>query len=212
VARDPSRTFTLREPATLSAHVKRRGSDLRVESLAIRTLFLDAKGGGDLDTGVTLNAKLDLAGLQGGLRDLIDFGALELAGKGQIAAKYRRAGAVYSGLFAAEFQGLRIAGLASQPIERDSLRLEAAMAGPVTASGLPQEWNAAQVRAEVGEIVAALSATSKDQVISAKVDASGRIPWPGSDALADARMVIRWHDASWRSTSRSSGSSPPTPR
>ncbi|MEJ7637061.1 MAG: hypothetical protein WKF75_03485, partial [Singulisphaera sp.] len=194
VAREPSRKFTLREPATLSAHVTRRGSDLRVEGLTIKTLFLDATGAGDLDRGVTLNATLDLAGLQGGLRDLIDFGALELAGKGRIAAKYRRAGAVFSGLFAAELKGLRVAGLISQPIQRDSLRLEAAIAGPVAESGLPQDWTAARFGLRTGDVVATLSATSKNQVIAATADVSGALPVAGRDALADAKMVIRWHD------------------
>ena len=179
VAREPSRTFTLREPATLSAHVTRRGSDLRVEGLTIKTLFLDATGSGDLDRGVTLNATLDLAGLQGGLRDLIDFGGLELAGKGRIKAEYRRAGAVFSGRFAAELQGLRVAGLLAEPIQRNSLRLEAAIAGPVAASGLPQDWNAARFGLRSGDVVATLSAKSKDQIVSATADVSGRMPVAG---------------------------------
>ena len=212
VAREPSRTFTLREPATLSAHVTRRGSDLRVEGLAVKTLFLDATGAGDLDRGVTLNATLDLAGLQGGLRDLIDFGGLEMAGKGRIAAEYRRAGPAFSGRFAAELQGLAHRGPARRAHPAQLVAARGRRRRPGRRVGTPPGLECRPDRPEVGRRRGHALGQVEGSVVSATADASGRIPVAGSRRSPTPGWWSAGTIASWRSTSRSSASSRPTPR
>ena len=72
------------------------------------------------------------------LRDLVEFGTLELAGKGDLAGDYRRQGKNFTGYVSALFQDLRIGGLVASPLERDELRLEAAFADRPSA-GLPRD-------------------------------------------------------------------------
>ena len=158
--RDGSRGFTLQSPAELSALVKIGQGTWALQRLAVRTAFLDATGEGDLDAGISWTAKLDLAGFQRQLRDLVEFGTLELAGKGDLAGDYRRQGKNFSGYVSASFQDLRIGGLAASPLKRDELRLEAALSGPAGDLGLPRDWDRLDLKLRTGTLTSHLAATA----------------------------------------------------
>jgi translocation and assembly module TamB len=146
VARDGEREVAVREPATLVTRLVEQAGGLRVEQLAIKTGFLDATGSGDLARGITLSASLDLAGLEQQFHDLIDFGGIELAGKGRLAADFRPLeGKTFLGRLAVEVKSLRVKGLTSDPIARQRLRIDAGVKGPVDDAGRPQAWSFAQV-------------------------------------------------------------------
>ena len=118
-ARDKGRLIAIRDPASLSAHILQRPDNLKVEQFAVKTAFLDATGAGDLESGVKVSATVDLEGLKNQLRDLIDFGNLDMAGKGRIAFDFRRPEKQrYTSRLAAEFLALRVVGLTAEPIAR----------------------------------------------------------------------------------------------
>jgi translocation and assembly module TamB len=164
-ARDRGRLIAIRDPASLSAHIVQRPDDLKVERLAMKTAFLDATGSGDLVSGVKVSATVDLEGLKNQMRDLIDFGTLDLAGKGRIAFEFRRPDRQrYTGRLAAEFLALRVVGLTAEPIARNALRLDAGASGPLVDSALPASWNLAQFVLKTDDLTAStrLSSTTTD--------------------------------------------------
>src|SRR5262249_16633680 len=119
-ARNAARAFTLRDPASLSARATRSPTGFNVQTLAVKTAALDLKGSGALEKGLTATGRFDLAALQAEFRDLVDFGGLELAGRGSIAADYRRGkpaagqgkaqAPTYVARTAAEVRGLKVVG------------------------------------------------------------------------------------------------------
>src|SRR5262249_12315549 len=132
LAREAGRVIAVRDPVTLSFRGLRERAGVRVEKLALKTAFLDATGSGDLERGIAVSAAFDRSGVQLELRELIDFGAIELAGRGRLAADLRRAGDErYAGRLAAEIRGARFAGWSSTPVERKLIRLDATATGPI---------------------------------------------------------------------------------
>lgn len=145
VARDQGRVVAVRDPASFAAQVFQGPETLKVEQLTVQTGFLDAKGSGDLDSGVRVSATLDLEGFKNQLRDLVDFGSLDLAGKGRLACELRRPDPKhFTGRLAAEILGLKVAGMTAEPIVRKSVRLDAGVAGPLVDSALPTSWSLVQ--------------------------------------------------------------------
>jgi len=171
LARDPKRTIAIRDPATLSARVIRRSNELQVERLAVKTAFLDASGTGDLAQGIKVNATLDLEGLENQLQQLVDFGGLQLAGRGRLAADYRRdKDGHYVGRLSAEVLKLRVAGLTEQPISRDAVRLDAAAAGRLAPAGLPEWWTQARLAIKADDLNAETMLTTKSSDGSFAID------------------------------------------
>lgn len=87
---------SLREPATLSARVRQTSGSFAVESLGVKSAFLDAEGRGDLDRGIAVAGTLDMAALARQLGDFLDLGGLGLDGRGRLTAELRREGSGFA--------------------------------------------------------------------------------------------------------------------
>lgn len=171
VAHDGTRKIVLRNPAGLSAQLVRQGDNLRVDRLDLKTAFLNATGQGDLKSGVTVSASIDLAGLKSQLQDVLDFGGLELSGHGRLGADYRRAaGGTYVARFAAELKDPRVAGLTTEPIARKALRLDAAGSGPADDSGLPAAWSQAKLTLVADDLNAGAKLSTRDPAQSILIE------------------------------------------
>jgi len=173
IAHDAAKTVALRSPANLLARVTQRGSNVSIEQLELTSGFLQTSGTGDLDQGIRITGTLDLGALQAQLRDLLDFGAVELAGQGEYTFDYRRAGASFAGGLTSEFHGLDLKGLTPEPIKRSAVRLQAAISGPSALSGLPQSLSELKVGLAAGQIRALATATSQNGATALDLDASG---------------------------------------
>jgi translocation and assembly module TamB len=161
-ASDGARTVALRSPAKLAARLARRGSNLGIEELELSSDFLRTSGSGDLDAGVKIAGALDLGALQAQLRDLVDFGKMEMAGQGEYTVTYRRTGATFAAAMVSEFRGLDLKGLTTEPIHRETLRLEAAAAGASSPTGMPQAVADFKVGLAAGQITALARAVTSD--------------------------------------------------
>jgi len=194
IARNADQVVTLHEPATLSASLVRQGSDLRVERFGLKTAFLDASASGDLDRGIDLAGTIDLAGVERQLRDLVDFGDLELAGRGSLTGHYQRAGLSYDGRLAAKLNDLRIAGLGSLSVARDELRLDTDASGPADDLGLPRGWKSAHGTLQSGGVKADVTATAGERGADLLATASVPIALAGHAGRADGNFSGRWAD------------------
>jgi translocation and assembly module TamB len=190
--RDGSRSFTLQSPAELSALVKIAQGKWELKRLAVRTAFLDATGEGDLDAGISWTAKVDLAGFQRQLRDLVEFGAFQLAGKGDLAGDYRRQGTNFSGYVSGSFQDLRIDGLVAGPLKRDEMRLEVALSGPVGNLGLPRDWAGLELKLRTGTLTARLAATTRATTREATLTVDGPFALAGRKGRLEGRVTGHW--------------------
>ncbi|WP_406696016.1 hypothetical protein V5E97_33970 [Singulisphaera sp. Ch08] len=164
-ARDKGQLIAIRDPASLSVHILQRPDNIKVEQFAVKTAFLDATGAGDLESGVKVSATVDLEGLKNQLRDLIDFGTLDMSGKGRIAFDFRRPEKQrYTSRLAAEFLALRVVGLTAEPIARKAVRLDLGATGPLADSAIPNSWNVAQFALKSDDLTAStkLSTTTTD--------------------------------------------------
>lgn len=190
-AADGNDRIALREPASLRAIVDRTGEKVRVDDLTLHASGLDAKASGDLDTGVSLKGTIDLKRVEDQLRDLIDLGGVELAGRGGIAADYHRAETGYVARLAAEFRGLNVSGLTASPIVREKLRLDASSQGARDDSGLPTHWQATRLTLKTDTDSADFSAKRTGEAIAivAEVQAAVTSPAPGR---AEGRTVVQW--------------------
>ena len=140
-ARDRDHRIVVREPATLAAKIVQHDDNIVLERFALRSAGLVADGSGEVNRSVSLTAAIDLGALQARYGRLINFGTLEPSGHGRFVVDYRRTqGQTYVGRIAAEFHAVRIAGLTTDPIGRDEVRIDAAMSGPVEGSGYPMDW------------------------------------------------------------------------
>ena len=93
---------------------------------------------------------------------------------------------------AADLHDLRAAGLSPGPIRRDAVRLDLALGGPATASGLPQSWRDLKIGVHSGAITADISATLRDG--GHDLTATARAPLALLDRKhqAEARLTARW--------------------
>ncbi len=187
-ARDGSRGFTLQSPAELSALVKIGQGTWALQRFTVRTAFLDATGEGDLDAGISWSATADLAGFQRQLRDLVEFGKLELAGKGDLAGNYRRQGTNFVGYVSATFQNLHIGGLVATTLKRDEVRLEAALSGPAGPLGLPSDWGRLELKLRTGTLTAHLAATTR----AATLTVDGPFAQAGRKGRLEGRVSGHW--------------------
>jgi translocation and assembly module TamB len=172
VARNEDRVITFRDPATFSARLSRKQDMVSVERIGLKTPFLDASAQGDFDRGLALTATLDLDGLQRQLRDLIDFGSLELAGQGRLEGDYRRAGHGFSSHLTADLENLRFGGLGFDAVRCDQLQVDAVLNGPAAPSGFPRGWTGTQLTLGSGEAKAKLVASESEGVVDLQASAS----------------------------------------
>lgn len=180
-ATENGRALVLQKPAALSAALVRTEGNTTVESFAVKAGGVDATATGDLQRGLKLSGAIDLAAIEAQARELIDMGAVKLAGKGRIAADYRPDGGAFKARFAAELDGLRVEGLTAEPIARDHVRLEGASDGHRGANGLPTDWRAAKLGLDAGDTKAHLLAKATEGAATFVLDGSTPItaPAPG---------------------------------
>jgi len=192
--RQPARTFTLRDPADVTARATRAASGFSLETLSVKTAFLNLSGSGDLQKGVKLAGTVDLAKIEEQFHDLIDFGGVQLAGRGRMAADYRRNGpAGFLARYAAEFRGLKVAGLTTDPLVRDALRFDAASSGPAEPSGLPETWENVRVNLKSSQDAVTLATQShKDGFTTLNGTASVPVTVRQRAGQADVKIVGRW--------------------
>ncbi|WZO99265.1 hypothetical protein EP7_000864 [Isosphaeraceae bacterium EP7] len=190
-ATERGRPIVFHNPASLSAALVRTKGVLAVETFVLKAAGVDATVTGDLERGLKLSGTIDLAVVQAQLRDLIDLGTLDLAGKGRVAADYRRDGETFKARFAAELSGLKATGVAPQPIVHDHVRLEGTADGPRGENGLPTGWHAARLGIHAGETTANLHAKMAGEVTSIILDGSTSITSP-TPARAGGKVSVRW--------------------
>ena len=137
-ARKGNQTLSFRDPATLIARLSRGSDSFSLEQLEIQTPFLTATGRGNLDRGIDVRASVDLDAATGRLKDWVELGRIELAGKGTIDAHYQRAADRFEATAKADFKGLKISGLpAVEMLSRDQLASSLQAKGAAEPSGLP---------------------------------------------------------------------------
>jgi translocation and assembly module TamB len=193
-ARDGGRAFTLQSPAELSARVKIGQATLSLQRLTVRMPFLDASGEGDLDTGISWTAKVDLAGLERQLRDLVEFGKLQLGGTGDLAGNYRRQGTNFSGYVSATFQDLHIGGLVASTLKRDEVRIEAALDGPASDLGLPCDWGSLEFKVRTGTLTAHLRAKPRVAAREATVSVDAPFAYGDRKGRLEGRVSGHWNE------------------
>ena len=187
VARDRSHAFTLRDPAAISAEATRSSAGVAVKTLNVKTAFLDVTGSGDMEKGVKINGTIDLGGFEAQFKDLIDFAGVTLAGKGAIVADYRKTGkgATYLARYAAEVRGVKVAGLTTAPVVRDSVRLDASVSGPAGANGAPTNWDGLRANILAGPDKVTVSGRVKNDVTALSAVASLPVSFSQKDGRAD---------------------------
>ncbi|RUL88795.1 hypothetical protein TsocGM_05410 [Tautonia sociabilis] len=200
VARNGGRVVAMAAPVTLSARIRQReGSVVAVESAELSSSFLKAEGSGDLDRGVTLNGMLDLAALDRQLRDWVDLGEVALAGSARFGGDFKRDGenAAFTTRLAIEAQGLRIAGLTSEPISQDSARFDLIVQGPATPAGLPGGWSRVHVaaRSEGLDAVVDVAPDADAFALDGRITLPRTAPGPDEPAVAPVRLAF---DATYR--------------
>jgi translocation and assembly module TamB len=192
VARDSTKTFTLRDPASLTGKGSRHASTFSLEALDLKTGFLELKASGDLEKGVNLTGSLDLAQLQSQFRELIDFGQLSLAGKGLMAGDYRKTSKGFLARYALNVNGLNVAGITTSPIVRDSVRFDASANGPSANDGLPASFENVLANLKSSQDNVKVALATREGVTSISAVGSVPVSLNAHDGRLDARLVGRW--------------------
>jgi translocation and assembly module TamB len=194
VATQGDRAVRLEQPATLSAHLVGGRDDLAVGRLAIDSAFLKAEGSGDVDRGIEVAGTIDLDALRRQLADLIDLGDTPLEGTGRVAARYRREGETYQGSVTLDLDRLVVGEVAREA----GARLDAHLAGPADAAGLPTGWSGGRVTLESGGLHAALDAKARDNDL-AEIHAEAQAPLTLAETPghAWARLHARRDGEAW---------------
>ena len=149
IASDRGRTFTLREPATLSARLKQTEGVVGVDWLSAETPYMTIRAQGEPTRGVALTGTLDLSGLKRQFGDLIDFGAVELSGRGALKGSYRAVAERFDLGLGVDMKDVRVEGFGS--IEREDVGLNLELTGPAARSGFPRGWGRFHSRLDSGK-------------------------------------------------------------
>ena len=177
-ARDGDRPFTLRDPATLAARLSMDQGVARVDRFTADTPFVKGEASGDLAGGLTFKGTVDLANLQGQLRELVDFGRVELAGRGGLDGEYRVDAGRFQGRLRADLRGVKVRGLGPSALDRDAVDLDVRLDGPAGRNGLPGGWNHVRSRLGSGDWSAEWASSADDRhanaSVAGKVVVSGR--------------------------------------
>ncbi len=190
--RTTGRTITLRETAVVNVRARQDATGLALEAFTVKTPFLEVTGAGDLQKAIRLSGTIDLGKVEESFHDLLDLGQLQFAGKGRMAGEYAlKTKGTFLGRYAAEFRGLKVAGLTSEPIERETLRFDAAASGTVAPSGLPAAYEAVKVNLKSSQDSVAIATQMKAGVTSLTGTASLPITLSGRAGQADAKLVGR---------------------
>ena len=192
VAVDGPKTVTVKSPLTLAATARRVDGQVKVDRLAAKADFLDAEAAGDPDRGIKLSASFDLEAMQAQLRELIDFGTVALAGKGTLAADYRRTGPSYAGKLDADIAGLRLEGVLSAPFKAERAQVVASVDGPAATSGMPSGWLSGRAEVRSAELAAVASAFTDGKAITLAADARGGLAPLGYPGYGHVNAKGRW--------------------
>ena len=184
------RPLVLHTPASLIVSGLRSGGKLIVESFSLKAAGIDATATGDLERGLKLTGAVDLAAAQAQVRDVVDFGALDLSGRGRLAADYRPAGESYQARFAAEFAGLKVAGLTAEPILRSHVRIDGAADGPRGPDGRPTGWHSGRLGLKAEDTHFNLRASAEGDGFTLAGDASTLISTP-IPARTEVKIAVR---------------------
>jgi translocation and assembly module TamB len=191
-ARDGDRAFTLESPATLTARIQRRQDTWSLQRLDVRTAFLDASGEGDLDAGISWTAKVDLAGFQRQLRGLVDFGTLQLAGKGDLTGDYRRQGTSFAGYVSAALKDLELGDIVPDLLVPKEAGLEVSLEGPTADLGLPRGWSRLQLKLASGTRTAHLAATARGPAREATLNVAAPFARGDRKGRLEGRVAGHW--------------------
>ena len=198
VARNAGKTFTLRDPASLTGKGFREASEFSLQTLELKTGFLDLNASGDLKSGVKLSGSIDLARLESQFRDLIDFGQVSLAGKGRMAGDYKKTPKGFLARYAVEVTGLNVAGLTTAPLVRDDVRFDASANGPTASDGLPGSYDNILANLKSSQDNVRLASNVRDGVTS--VSAVGSVPvlLNAHEGRLDTKLLGRWTPSTHR--------------
>ena len=190
VGANGGRSFAIDEPAEFRAELVREGGTARLESVGLRTAFLDASARGGLRDGLSLEGSIDLGPIPDLLGDLVDLGGLELSGRGPISGHYRRDGGSYSAGLDVGLQDLRVAGIGPSTIDRAAVRLKGAVSGASVEDGLPRGWASAEIALTSGDASAGLTMANRDG---------------GTDLAATVGLIVDIADRPRRAEAHASG-------
>ena len=185
VAQGGGRSASLREPATISARVIQGAGKTEVERFALKSVFLDVSGRGDVDRGIDVAGSIDLGELKRQASDLLDLGGLNLDGRGKVTAKYARGKSGFAGKLDLDLHDLALGDLP----RRERVGLSAIVSGPADASGLPLAWERMSLSLAEKDWDFRVNAT--DQGASIILKASGKSPLRLGDrnGLVDAKFA-----------------------
>jgi len=184
--------IVLREPATLSAEVSAKGRDIRVERLGLTASGLSAEGSGDLDKGVKVTGRFDLAALAKQARDLVDLGGMEPGGRGRFVGDYRRTEAGYLARYKAEVDAFSLARPGAGPIARDVVKLDGDVSGTADVTGLPTSWRSVRVGLGLPDLAASVTLSPRPDGLAITAAANRPMILGGRPGIGEVRGVVLW--------------------
>ncbi len=197
-AHQNERALRFETPASLVAHLREDASRFTVESLDLETAFLNAHGTGNVDEGVNIQGTIDLAEIHRRMSELIDFGALGLAGRGRLEGSYRREGTRYHGQLGLELEDLALSAREGSGLRRESAQVRLSVSGPAGESGLPIGWGDARGSLFSDDLSASVVSFAKDGELSALTASVAVTSEFGSmPATAEARLVGLRDGTTW---------------
>ncbi|MDB5348830.1 MAG: hypothetical protein JWN86_77 [Planctomycetota bacterium] len=193
-ARDRSQPapFSLPDPATITAALVARGSQVQVETLGVKSNWLQAEGSGTLDRGVHVLASIDLAAMRRELKSLIDFQGIEIGGLGRLEADYRREGNQFQAKLKGDVRDLTAIGLTSSPIQRPILRLDGDASGQVDVTGLPVTWRTARLGLGTDDLAASVSIAPREDGLNLWIAGSMPTTLASGPGRVEARAAAIW--------------------
>ncbi len=128
----------LRQPATFELKATQKADAIAVETLTIRSAFLNAEGRGDLASGVKLAGTLDLTAFARQAGDFVNLERAGLAGNGPIALDLKReADGPFVGNLSLSFETASV-GPAGDPVALQGLKFDGSIKAP--ALDMPRDW------------------------------------------------------------------------
>jgi translocation and assembly module TamB len=174
LAHDAERSIALEEESTLSAHVVRSADGVQVDRVRCRTGFCDLAASGDMENGISLKGMLDLGVMRKKLGAMVDFGAIELAGRAEISGTYKKHAEFYNGGLKADVSDLVIAGATAEPIVQKTIRLVVNAEGASDAAGLPVARTNADLTFRGTDVALTTNAERKGESIELMADVAAR--------------------------------------
>ena len=195
VERGRATPIVLREPAMLTANITAKGRAVTVERLGLSASGLTAQGSGDLEKGVLVTGRCDLATVEAQIRDLIDLHGIDLAGRGRFVADYRRHEGGYHARYKVEVDDFTLARPDAEPIARQFVKIEGEAFGPIDVSGLPASWRTALIGLGLPEMAASITLTPRSDGLAVTVAANRPMLLDGRPAMAEVSTVALWNDS-----------------